>query len=52
MDVLSVCGPSEPSYWPIAFVALFASFLSIDVGITAFSLYRSVVTVSSAAPKD
>jgi len=50
VDVVAVCqtaiGQENASYWPVVFVVMFASFLSVDVGLTAYSLWRSVNSVS------
>lgn len=50
MDVVAVCqtanDQANASYWPVVFVVVFASFLSVDVGLTAYSLWRSVNSVS------
>ena len=43
VNVLSVCDSvGEASAWPIVFVTVFGSFLVVDVGLTAFALFRSV----------
>ena len=50
VDVAAVCQTAaahgNAAYWPVVFVAMFASFLSVDVGLTAYSLWRSVNGVS------
>ena len=30
------------SYWPVVFVVMFSCFLSVDVGLTAYSLWNAV----------
>ena len=43
MDVGSVCAAtSSGSSWPLVFVLLFATFLGVDVSITAFTLFRVI----------
>lgn len=50
MDVLAVCHAAtvqeNASYWPVILVVMLASFLGVDVGLTAYSLWRSVNSVS------
>ena len=33
-------------YWPVVFIVLFASFLLVDVGLTAYALFKGVSSVS------
>lgn len=51
VNVIELCQTASvhenASYWPLVFVITFASFLSIDVGLTAYSLWRSVNSVAA-----
>lgn len=51
VDVVSVCESTQrdATYWPVVFVVLFASFLSVDVGLTAYALWKGVKTVAQKA---
>lgn len=51
VDVLAACNTATGSdgptaYWPIVFIVLFASFLAVDVGLTAYAMWRGVSSVS------
>ena len=51
VEVLSVCNSrseSDASSLQVAFIVMFASFLTIDIGLTAYSVWRGV---NSAQPE-
>lgn len=49
VDVAGICelttSQYSPSYWPVVIVTLFSCFLSVDVGLTAYSLWKAVTVV-------
>lgn len=51
VSVVALCNAASDDsgsspYWPAAFIALFASFLLVDVGLTAYAVFRGVSAVS------
>ena len=46
VDVVSLCSEQAQNSWATMFVVLFAVFLTVDVGITMWSLWSSVSRVS------
>jgi hypothetical protein len=50
VSVLAVCdtalnGSGNAPYWPIVFIVIFASFLGVDIGLTAYALWKGVSSV-------
>ena len=47
VNVVSLCSDQTQNSWATIFVVLFAVFLTVDVGITGWSLWWSVSGVSA-----
>jgi len=46
VDVVSLCSEQTQSSWATMCVVLFSVFLTVDVGITVWSLWSAVVHAS------
>ena len=51
VSVLAVCESALSSsgtspYWPVVFIVIFASFLAVDIGLTAYALWKGVSSVA------